>query len=519
MLTPGLMQPATCGAPTNAANGGACATGLSTTPFTAFRVGVDCPTSGSCVAPLPAPVANLPQPWYPGVNSTDTGAGETIDPNFHPNRSDEFTLSVQHQFGPKILAEAGYIGRILRNEIEYYSLTAVPYMMTRGGQSFANAWANVMVATNYGTNLTNIPVQPFFENSLSSTFCAAYSSCTAAFVQQQAGYMNYSDAFDAFTTLSNAGDWTFGRSMTSDPICQTYGPSCTPLANGANGQSPSITTTVSNGYGNYNAGYMQLTTTSWHGLTAKTEFQYSNALGTGDVVQASSSYSSVDPWNLQNNYGPQYYNEKFTFNAFLNYAEPYYSSQQGIIGRLLGGWSFSPLFVYGSGFPVELNDANGGDCGSFGECNPAYIGAYENMVMTSNWHYSGTEKRAAGAQCGYVGAGYNVFSNPDATCPVNGGIFGDPVRNPILGYDGQIGGGGPVKGLPFFNLDLGVTKNIKIKERLSSSLYFDWTNVLNHMQPNDPCFYDTATYVWGVLGCGGNLQAKYSSPLADRREL
>ncbi|MFZ1113979.1 MAG: carboxypeptidase-like regulatory domain-containing protein [Candidatus Acidiferrales bacterium] len=508
MLTPGLMQPATCGAPNNSAGvAGGCG---GTTPLTNFRVGVDCPASGPCVAPLPPPVANLPQPWYPGVNSTATGAGETIDPDFHPNRSDEFTLSVQHQFGPKILAEVGYIGRILSNEIQYYSLTAVPYMMTRGGQSFANAWANVMVATNYGTNPSNVPVQPFFENALggaSSAYCSTASSCTQAFVNNNGingyGFMTYSDAFDAYNTISNNGQWVFGRSMTGDPI---PGQCTGGVGIGCSGQSPSITTTASNGYGNYNAGYIQLTTTSWHGLTAKTNFSYSNALGTGDVVQASSSYATVDPWNIQNNYGPQYYNEKFVFNAFLNYAEPYYSSQQGLIGRLLGGWSFSPLFVYGSGFPVQVSTGNA-DCGSFGECNTNYIFAYENMIIAKNLNYSGTEKRATGTVCGTTGAGYNVFSDPDAECPVNGGIFGDPFRNPILGFDGQMGGGGPLKGLPFFNLDLGITKNVKIMERLSGSLYFDWTNVLNHMQPADPCFLGYYTPDWGVLGCGGNLQA------------
>ncbi|MGH9731600.1 MAG: hypothetical protein ACRD4A_07855, partial [Candidatus Acidiferrales bacterium] len=91
-------------------------------------------------------------------------------------------------------------------------------------------------------------------------------------------------------------------------------------------------------------------------------------------------------------------------------------------------------------------------------------------------------------------------------CPSNGGIFGDPARNPILGLDGQIGGGGPLKGLPFWNLDLGITKKINVTERLSGSLYFDFANVLNHMQANDPSFSLGDVSSWGVLGGGGNLQ-------------
>jgi hypothetical protein len=490
LLTPGLMQPATCGGPNIFG-------GCGGDPSNVFRVGID-----GTKAPLPQASPSLPQPWYPGLNDVATGPGEGLDPNFKPNNSDEFTLSIQHQFGPRILAEVGYIGRLIHNELQYYSLTAVPYMITAGGQTFANAWANVMVATNYGTNLNNIPVQPFFEAALLPSYCAGFPNCTTAFVMNNGingnGLMTISDAFDAWAAISNAGMWRFGRTLTSDPYSSPFG---------AAGMSPSYLTTVSNGYGNYNAGYLQLTINGWRGLTMKTNFTWSKALGTGTVVQATSSYASVDNWNLHNMYGPQYYDETFHFNFFINYEVPFFKSQQGVLGRILGGWSISPLFVAGSGFPIELNTA-AGDCGSTGECNPSYVGTFENMIITQNIHYSNTRhQNTYGSNCGYAGPGQNVFANPDAACPVNGGIFGDPFRNPILGYDGQIGGGGPLRGLPFWNMDLGITKKIKMTERVSTSLYFNFQNVFNHMQPADPCFnaYDLST--WGVLGCGGNVQA------------
>ena len=490
MLTPGLMQPATCGGPNLTG-------GCGGSPANVFRVGVD-----GTNAPLPPPSANLPQPWYPGLNDVATGSGETFDPNFKPDRSDEFTFSVQHQFGPKILAEAGYIGRRITNEIQYYSYTNVPYMMTMGGQTFANAWKSVMVATNYGTNLSNIPSQPFFEAALKPGYCTGSANCTTAFVKNNASLMNISDPFDSWAGVSNAGMFNFGRTFQNDPIAAT----CTSTVTiGCNGESPSLITTVSNGYGNYNSGYLQLTFQDWHGLTMKTNFSMSKALGTGNVVQASSSFSSVDPFDIAQNYGPQGYDEKYVFNLFLNYAPTWYASQNGVVGRLLGGWSFSPLFVYGSGFPLELNTQNG-DCGTLGECNSSYVGSNENGVITTPLHYTATLKSAPGSNgCGTAGYGFNVFSDPSASCPVNGGIFGDPVRDPVLGMDSRVGSF-PLYGLGFWNLDLGVTKKIRLAERFSSSLYFDWTNVTNHMQPSDPCFnlYDTTT--WGVLGCGGNLQ-------------
>lgn len=536
MLTPGLMQPATCGGPNISG-------GCGGDPTTVVRVGDANGSFNGLNAPLPPPSASLPQPWYPGANGVAVGSAETFDPNFHPNRSDEFTLSIQHQFGPKILVEAGYIGRKLANEVEYFSLSNVPYMMTQGGQTFANAWGQLMLQTNYGTtNLTQCSggattgcfnPQPFFEAGLNPAYCSGFSSCTAAFVanndyNSNAFTMPYSDPYDAWGAISNAGMFTFNangaRTFTNDPIPGTATNCGAPTAGiGCNGQTPSMVTENSTGYGNYNDGYLQLTFTDWHGLTMKSNFSWSNALGTGNVVQASSSYTNVDPFNLHNNYGPQYYNEKFVFNLFMNYASPFFASQQGVIGHLLGGWNIAPNFVWGSGFPIELNTPLG-DEGSFGEGNTNYVGAYENMVITQPWHYSGTRKVSTGTivpvnsfgdtniPCGTSGRGFNVFSDPSSTCPINGGgdfggaIFGDPVRAPILGVDGQIGGGGPITGLPFWNLDLGITRKIKITERVNTSLYFDFTNVLNHMQAADPCFSgDTTT--WGVLGCGGNLQA------------
>ncbi|HXY26324.1 MAG TPA: carboxypeptidase-like regulatory domain-containing protein [Candidatus Acidoferrum sp.] len=507
LLTPGLLQPDTCSGPNRS---GSCGTpAVMTTPLTAFRVGVDCPATGPCVAPLPPPIQNLPQPWYPGINGTATGAGETFDPNFKPDQSDEFTLNIQHQFGPHILAEAGYIGRRINNEIQYYGLGVVPYMMTINGQSFANAWKNVMVSTNYGTSVpTTVAPQPFFEGALNPAYCKGFANCTTAFVVNNAGNMNLSDAYDAWAGVSGAGMFNFGRTLSSDPIsanCSTINPAATTTI-GCSGQAPSLATTISNGYGNYNAAFLQLTFTNWHGLTMKSNFTWSKALGTGNVVQATSSYATVDPWDLHNNYGPQYYDEKYNFNVILNYAVPFYSAQKGIIGRVLGGWSISPLFVYGSGFPVESCSQT---CdGSFGEANTSYIGTYENMVFVQHIPTSGSAHfNTYGTVCGTSGAGVNVFSNPDATCPQLGGYFGDPIRNPILGLDGQIGSGGIFRGMPFWNLDLGVSKKIRFAERVSGSLYFDFTNVLNHMQPAEPCFnaYDPGD--WGVNGCGGAVQA------------
>jgi len=208
-------------------------------------------------------------------------------------------------------------------------------------------------------------------------------------------------------------------------------------------------------------------------------------------------------------YGVQPYDQKFAYNLYFNYNLPWYKDQRGVAGHILGGWSIAPLFVAGSGFPVAVNTGNG-DCESYGEGNCIYQFTYENAISTAPPNYSPTRKQPtitasdAGNCCANTnGVVQDVFNNPTAAF--------NTFRNPILGLDGQIGGGGQFHGLPFWNMDLAINKNTKVTERISFNLYAAFTNFFNHMQPADPfmCTCDTTTF--GVLGAtyfsGGNVQA------------
>lgn len=503
ILAPGLMQTVQCFGPNKSTGGCGAATGGKTLVPDVYRAGVDGTT-----APLAPASANLPQPWYPGVNDAPTGAGEALDPSFRPNHSDEFNISIQRQIIPKVLLEVGYIGRKIHNEFQAYDLNNVPYTMSLAGQTFAQAWANVMQETNFGANPGNAQSQPFFEAALGGTgsaYCGS-TSCTAAFVNNEgangSGNMGIADVWSAWTDVSTAGSFGFGRSMMNDPFsaaeqaanCPSSQPTC-----GANGQATSIFLNASNGYGNYNAGYFQLTFQDWHGLTMRSNLTMSRALGTGAVIQASSAVTVVDPYHLKNTYGFQPFDQTWVFNQDFTYNLPFYKSQKGAIGKLLGGWSISPVFSAGTGLPDEVNTGSG-DASSFGEGSSNDEAAFENAVAMGPVNYSPTRKQNVfGVNAGTVGSGQNVFVNPDAAFAL--------FRNPILGLDGQVGGGGPLRGLAYWNLDMAFSKNVKLTERFNSTVYGAFTNVLNHMQAADPAFSLSDPTTFGVLGGGGNVQA------------
>ena len=91
--------------------------------------------------------------------------------------------------------------------------------------------------------------------------------------------------------------------------------------------------------------------------------------------------------------------------------------------------------------------------------------------------------------------GLNAFSNPAAVW--------DEFRPCVLGYDTCDGGGG-LRGLPTWNLDANVIKDIAIwKERVGAQIFLQVTNVLNHFQSGSPSLSLTSPTTFGQEGGGG----------------
>jgi hypothetical protein len=513
LLGTGLIQPVQC---FGALSNGTC--GASSNPANVFRVGTD-----GLVAPLPKASTTLPQPFYPGVNGIAAGAGEGLDPNFRPNHVDTFTVSFARQINNYMSLEVGYIGRIIKNEYLPINLNAVPYMMTVGGQRFDKAYAGVaqslgclgptvncgaavpsaLLSDNktanpaYAAYINSIATQPFFEASLSGTgYCVgkypgvggtAIPNCTAAMINNEGpagtGNLTGQNVWSLYSDL-DAGGFNFPRSMMNTPLAGT---------NGAQGQLTSgVGMNASVGYGNYNGLFVTFKTQSWKGITLQSNFTWSKALGTGAVVQATSAETAPDPFNLRNGYGLQTFDRTFVYNFFGVYQPNFYKSQSGFLGHVLGGWTIAPVFTAGSGLPITLGTVNGGGQ-AFGEGDSVNYFGYGNsenaIPLTRAMCYSN-----ASAHYNVPGFGLDMFSNPAAAY--------NNIRQPILGYDQHDGGWGICRGLPYWNVDLSVKKQVNITERMNVQFQFVFVNLFNHMQPGDPSgdYLDTSSPAsWGQL--------------------
>jgi hypothetical protein len=235
------------------------------------------------------------------------------------------------------------------------------------------------------------------------------------------------------------------------------------------------------GYGNYNAMFISLKSQDWHGVTMQSNLTWSKALGTGAEVQATSADTAPDPFNLRTGYGYQAFDRRFIYNFYAVYQPHFYKGQSGLLGHLLGGWTIAPVFTTGTGLPIALLTLNGGGQ-AFGEgdsVNFAGYGNTENAIPIVPMNGNGSRYFISGSGTGTAGVnGANMFANPQAAF--------NNIRQPILGYDTRDGGFGVLRGLPYWNVDLSVKKNIKITERFAAEFQVVFTNVFNHDQFGDP---------------------------------
>ena len=516
LLGTGLIQAVQCVSPL--ANG-ACGGPGGATPGTAWRIGPTAAGFNGLVAPLPAASQTLPQPDYPGYNAIAAGAGEGIDPNFRPSMNQQYDLTVQRQINSKMSLEVGYIGRHMTHEFQPLNINAVPYMMTKGGQRFDKAYGQMvwqycggnqgMQGGNCAGNLSAVTPQPFFEAALNPAYCAGYASCTQAVAAKEGndgtGNIGVANVWSLWSNL-DGGAFNFPRSMMNTSIPGS------PF--GASGQLTSgVGMNTSFGYGNYNGMFVSYKMSQWHGITLQSNFTYGKALGTGSQVQATSQYTISDPFDYSRNYGLQPWDRKFLFNIWFLYQPPIYQSQHGIIGHLLGGWSFSPILDTGSGLPLIVAVGSSWADGSpywggqtFGASDASNFGSFENAINMcgSNAFGSSRHNNPIPSSLGGNGYGPSLFRDPQAAY--------NCFRNPILGLDnGHNGGAGNLRGMPFWNVDFSVKKNVMITERFSAEFGAIFTNVFNHNQLSDPVVQLGDTGDWGALINGSGV-AQISNP-------
>jgi hypothetical protein len=206
---------------------------------------------------------------------------------------------------------------------------------------------------------------------------------------------------------------------------------------------------------------------------------------TGEVAVAQDSF------NIKADRGRSSYDRPHRLTGNFVYQLPFYRSQPGFIGRLLGGWQVNAFFTLQSGAPFTV--LNGSDpAGALNGISGLVGNAIRpNLISTAN--ISGMTVAEIRAQCGTPVTGNAC---PNFFAPITAADrVGSAGRN-ILRADG-IG-----------NVDFGIIKNTAITERVRAQIrvdMFNATNTRNFGIPN------------AALNAGANFLNQWATNGGNRR--
>jgi hypothetical protein len=163
-------------------------------------------------------------------------------------------------------------------------------------------------------------------------------------------------------------------------------------------------------------------------------------------------------------YGPSVFDRRHVFNLNWVYELPAGKGHLLSLGkgfdRALGGWFVSGIATMWSGVPLIVSDSSGSQ--TWGDATT--LGPASGAIQTS--------EVSTGLNGPISGTGYNFFSTGKNAIT--------SFRPVLLSADGRSGRANPITGLPYKNLDLSISKDTRITERLNTKFAADFFNVLNH---------------------------------------
>ncbi|HEY4359561.1 MAG TPA: carboxypeptidase regulatory-like domain-containing protein [Bryobacteraceae bacterium] len=205
-----------------------------------------------------------------------------------------------------------------------------------------------------------------------------------------------------------------------------------------------------------------------HGLYFLNSFTWSHAMGDSEqVLEAFAGYQASNPQNIHNlhsEFGPSMFDVKLLNVTSMVYELPVGKGRQfgshfnPVLDNLLGGWELNAINTANTGLPVNVNYAPP----TVNDVTGISQGADYRGVALQRPNVSGSAASQSTAQSllTYF-AGY-TFTTPPASAP-----FGNLGRNAFR-----------TPGLEEW--DLGINKNIRLRETMNLQFRSEFFNILNH---------------------------------------
>ena len=303
--------------------------------------------------PAGATPQTLTRAAYPGF-----GIQEIIDPDFTTPTTYMWSLGVQREIGWKMVVEAQYIGREGRHLIGGYERNQPDifnngflqaFIAAKGGGE--SALLNQLTALHPNRTATETGaafLRRFFASSLTNNDVASLAATLNRVTVTQAGVTRI------LPDAAGLGKFFF------TPYPQFLG---TSAAGG-------LQIIDSNSFSNYHGGVFSLARRFEQGLEFNLSYTWSRSMddksydptitrissGTGQSAQS----TPFDPANRRLNYGPSDFDRTHVLQGGGVYELPFGPGKRwgadsnGVVSRLIGGWTVTSNFVYESGQPFTV---------------------------------------------------------------------------------------------------------------------------------------------------------------------
>ncbi len=464
------------------AGGAGCDPNSSNPAARGFRVGYD------GAIPLPVvPQQSIPVSPFWGIRPGSAGPPFSasslllfpevlsfqVDPSIQVGKNHSFDLTWQRELPGNMLLEVGYVGRYANNLTQSMSFGQVPYnfLDRASGQTFATAFDVIAAQLRSGTAAANVTKQPWFENMVPGG--------TAAVVAAQSSNIINGNLNNVFLDIDR-------RRMLNG------------LAPFNNYMAQTLFLRASAGASNYNALFVTLEKRLSRGLLYTLNYTFSKSLDQFGAIQ---NAASVMPNNfdLDAEYGPSPFDVRHLFNATGVYELPfgkgrYFNTSNGALDRIIGGWYTSFIFTARTGAPLVITQGPGVWGGSL------FLGFTSGAIPTkdpnsfdSGVHsgVNGSNNIGINANPATRGTGLNMFANPEQ-------IY-NSFRRVNISSDKRAGRANPIYGIGQWNVDMSLGKKTTITERVSATFLFDFINLLNKKDFNNPSLSLTDPRGFGVI--------------------
>ena len=452
----------------------------------------DIPTSSmDGVLLQPAPTGGFP--YTPPVSTSDVPVQQItwgFDDKLKTPYSETVDFSITRELPGGFTFEAAYVGRFAHRLLQQRDM-AMPLNLKdpKTGVDYFTAATAFAKLANANTPVSQVSDMSYWQDFFPSAAGVSTGSCIPNDLTPPANPSATQAMYELFSC--NWGPATFGATNFTnifdtfcDPACTNIKGVDTPFAI-YNKQFSSLYAWSSFGKSSYNAGQFMLRSRQMHGLQFDFNYVYSNSLDEGSDSERAQTHGGlsavINTWNPAQMRGPSDFDTRHQINANWVYDLPFGRGRHfghdwnRFTDTILGGWQFSGIYRWTSGFPFSI-DAGG--------------------TYNTNFEIEGKAVQIAPVHQGltYVGGQPYAFNIGAAGQADPSAYWGSHVRLP---YPGESGQRGNFRGQGFFGIDAGVNKDFRITERqtlrfsayaynLTNSVRFDAGSLTNNSAVTNP---------------------------------